>query len=107
MSAKLFDPVSILGCTPDEARSLMHGHVVTPGEVEAVARTHYAWRRHLGDDASYWVVASQAAGILHTSTAHVTSLLQQRRLPYVTHRTGVRMMRRADVEALAARLPRP
>ncbi len=96
-----FDPVSMLGCTPDEARSLLRGHVVTPGEVEAVARSHYPWRKHLRDDASYWVVASQAARILRMSPGQVNALLQHRRLPFVTHRSGVRMMRRSDVEALA------
>jgi hypothetical protein len=104
MPTKLFDPVSILGCSPDEAKSLLQGHVVTPGEVEAVARSHYPWRKHLRDDTSYWVVTSQAARILGTSSAHVTTLLMQRRLPHVTHRSGVRLMRRTDVEALARRL---
>ena len=103
MSVRLFDPVSILGCTPDEAKSLMQGRAVTPGEVEAVAVSHYAWRKHLRDDTSYWVVTSQAARILGTTPAHVTTLLVKRRLPYVTHISGVRLMRRADVEALARR----
>jgi hypothetical protein len=91
----------MLGCTPDEARSLMKGHPVTPGEVEAVARSHYNWRKHLRDDRSYWVVTSQAARILHMTPAQVNALLHQRRLAFVTHRSGVRMMRRTDVEALA------
>jgi hypothetical protein len=103
MPATTFDPVSMLGCTPDEARSLLRGHHVTPGEVEAVARSHYNWRRHLHDDRSYWVVTSQAARILHLSPRQVDALLHQRRLPFVTHRTGARLMRRTDVEALAVR----
>jgi len=106
MSAKLFDPVSILGRSPDEAKSLMRGHVVTPGEVEAVARAHYPWRKHLNDDVSYWVVTSQAARILGTTPAQVTTLLRRRQLPFVTHRSGVRLMRRADVAALAERVNR-
>jgi hypothetical protein len=106
MSAKLFDPVSILGRTPDEAKSLMRGHVVTPGEVEAVARAHYPWRKHLNDDSSYWVVTSQAARILGTSPAQVASMLRHRQLPFVTHLSGVRMMRRSDVIALAERANR-
>ena len=107
MRTKTFDPVSILGCTPDEARSVLKGHIVTPGEVEAVARTYYPWRKHLRDDDSYWVVASQAASILRRSPGQVTALLQQRRLPYVTHRSGVRLMRRSDVEAYAQRTGTP
>jgi hypothetical protein len=106
MSAKLFDPISILGLTPDEAKTLMQGHVVTPGEVEAVARAHYPWRKHLNDDSSYWVVTSQAARILGTTPAHVATMLRQRQLPFVTHLSGVRMMRRADVTALAERVNR-
>ncbi len=106
MPSQLFDPVSVLGCSPDEARSLLKGHVVTPGEVEAVARSHYNWRKHLHDDRSYWVVASQAARILGVSTSQVNALLQHGGLRYVTHRSGVRMMRRADVEALAQRVAR-
>jgi hypothetical protein len=101
---KTFDPVAILGCSPDEARTMLKGHVVTPGEVEAVARTYYSWRKHLHDDRSYWVVVSQAATVLGMSPEQVTTLLQQRRLPYVTHRSGVRLMRRADVEAFARRI---
>lgn len=101
MTATVFDPVSILGCTPEEAKSLLHGRAVTPGEVEAVARSHYAWRKHLTDDTSYWVVASQAARILGTTPARVNGLMDRRRLYVVTHRSGVRMMRRRDVEALA------
>ena len=103
MPTQLFDPVSMLGCTPDEARSLLAGHRVTPGEVEAVARSHYRWRKHLSDDGSYWVVTSQAAAILGRSAAQVTALMQRRELPYVTHRSGVRRMRRADVLAFARR----
>jgi hypothetical protein len=79
----------------------MKGHPVTPGEVEAVARSHYNWRKHLHDDRSYWVVTSQAARILGMSTGQVNALLQHGRLRFVTHRSGVRMMRRSDVEALA------
>lgn len=105
MPAKnVFDPIAILGCSPDEARLLMRGRVVTPGEVEAVATQHYNWRRHLQDDTSYWVVTSQAAQILHLSARQVESMLLHRRLRYVTGPRGVRLMRRHDVEGLAARL---
>lgn len=104
MPATTFDPASILGCSPDEARTLLRGHVVTPGEVEAVAQRHYRWRKHLHDDRSYWVVVSQAARILRKTPDEVTTLLNQRRIPYVTHRSGVRLMRRTDVESFARRI---
>ena len=101
MQQNIFDPAQILGCTPDEARTLLRGHLVTPGEVEAVARSTYNWRRHLHDESSYWVVTSQAARILHLTTAQVGTLLDHHRLPFVTDHTGVRLMRRQDVEAIA------
>ena len=104
MPAITFDPFAILGCAPDEARSLMKGHMVTPGEVEAVARSHYNWRKHLRDDRSYWVVTSQAAKILGISPRQVTALLHHGRLRFVTQQSGVRLMRRSDVEALAGRI---
>jgi hypothetical protein len=106
MPVNTFDPAWVLGCTPDEARRLLRGHVVTPGEVEAVARSHYNWRRHLRDESSYWVVTSQAARILQLSTAQVAGLLDRHRLPFVTDPSGVRLMRRADVEAAAPYLSR-
>lgn len=101
MPATTFDPVSILGCSQEEARSLLKGHLVTPGEVEAVARSHYNWRKHLDDESSYWVVTSQAARILGIPPRQVAAQLRRRRLPFVTHRSGVRLMRRSDVEAIA------
>ncbi len=101
MQVQTFNPASILGCTPEEASALLRGRVVTPGEVEAVARSHYHWRRHLHDDSSYWVVTSQAARILGLSPREVTTLLDRRRLPFVTDRSGVRLMRRQDIEAAA------
>jgi hypothetical protein len=104
LPAQVFDPASILGCTPEEARSLLRGHLVTPGEVEAVAQTHYNWRKHQHDEASYWVVTSQAARILRVSPRHVAAQLQRHRLPYVTDPAGVRLMRRQDIEAIAAHL---
>jgi hypothetical protein len=104
MQTQPFDPVSILGCTPEEARAMLRGHLVTPGEVEAVARSHYNWRKHLHDESSYWVVTSQAARILHLSPSQVVALLGHHRLPFVTAPGGVRLMRRQDVEAARAHL---
>jgi len=104
MPSVTFDPVSILGCTPEEARSFLRGRVITPGEVEAVARSVYNWRKHLRDDTSYWVVTSQAARILRIPPRQVTTLLQSRRVPFVTDTAGVRLMRRSDVEGLVGHL---
>jgi hypothetical protein len=98
-----FDPTRVLGCSPDEARALFHGRPVTPGEAEALAEKVYPWRRHLHDPDSYWVTTSQAAAILHLSAQQVTRLLDQQRVPYVLHASGVRLMRRAQVSAMAPR----
>lgn len=103
MPVATFDPAKILGCTLEEARGLLRGRPVTPGEVEGVALQHYNWRAHLHDASSYWVTPSQAAQLLACSTRELSHLLGQHRLPYYLHRSGVRLMRRQDIEAFAAR----
>ena len=95
------DLVTILGCTPEEAARLLHGRPVTPGEVEAAARVHYDWRRHASDPDSYWVTITQASRILGVRPKAVRKLLDARRVPYITHVTGVRLMRRHEIEAIA------
>jgi len=102
MSTPVFDPAKVLGCTEDEARSLLNGKRVTPGEVESVAVEHYDWRRHMRDPRSYWVTATQAAYLLHTSPTVVKRMLDEHRLRYVVHTSGVRLMRRHEIEELAA-----
>ena len=96
-----FDPMRVLGCSREEARALFHGRAVTPGEAEAIAERAYPWRRHLHDPASYWITTSEAARVLHMSPHQVKRLLDQDRLPHVVHASGVRLMRRRQVEALA------
>jgi hypothetical protein len=102
MSTPVFDPAKVLGCTEEEARSLLNGKRVTPGEVESVAAEHYDWRRHMRDPRSYWVTATQAAYVLHTSPTVVKRMLDEHRLRYVVHTSGVRLMRRHEIEELAA-----
>jgi hypothetical protein len=102
MSAPVFDPAYVLGCTEEQALSLLNGKRVTPGEVESVAVEHYDWRRHMRDPRSYWVTATQVASILHTSPTIVKRMLDEHRLPYVVHTSGVRLMRRHEIEELAA-----
>ena len=100
-------PRTILGCTPEEASRLLHGRPVTPGEVEAAARIHYDWRRHLHDPDSYWVTISQASRILGMRPKAVRKLLDSKRLPHITHTSGVRLMRRHEIEAIARQSPHP
>lgn len=101
------DLVSILGCGPEEAARILRGRPVTPGEVEAAARVHYDWRRHVNDPDSYWVTISQASRILGMRPRMVRKLLDTHRLPYLTHATGVRLMRRHEIESIAARSKPP
>jgi hypothetical protein len=101
----VFDPARVLGCSLEQARRLMRGHVVTPGEVESVALGAYRWRAHLRDPDSYWVTVSQAADILGVSVAELRRLLSQRRLPFFTHKSGVRLMRRQQIQEIARHRP--
>jgi excisionase family DNA binding protein len=102
-----FDPVHVLGCSPEKARRLFHGRPVTPGEAEAIAERSYQWRSHLHDPESYWVTTSQAAQILGIPSRQVRRLLDHHRLPFVRHASGARLMRRHQIEALASKRSRP
>ena len=97
-SQLVFDPVHVLGCTPDQAVRLLAGRKVTPGEVEALVAIHYDWRRHAHDPESYWVTLGQAAGILQMSPVVVRQLVDSGGLPHVRHESGVPLMQRHEVE---------
>ena len=101
MKSTGFDPARVLGCSVEEARQLMSGRVVTPGEVEGVALQSYRWRAHLRDPESYWITVGQAAAIVGVSGAELRRLLDDRRLPFYTHRSGVRLMRRQQIQDIA------
>ncbi|HLN77983.1 MAG TPA: helix-turn-helix domain-containing protein [Nocardioidaceae bacterium] len=101
----VFDPPHVLGCSRAEAAALLRGKRVTPGEVESVAMRHYSWRSHLRDPDSYWVTVSQAAVMLHLSPQQVKRLLDEGHLPHVVHVSGVRLMRRSQIESLVGRAP--
>ena len=96
-----FDPTHILGCSRGQALELFHGRPVTPGEAEAIAATSYPWRRHLHDPGSYWITTSETARLLHLSAPQVKRLLDHGQLRHVRHVSGVRLMRRAQIVALA------
>jgi hypothetical protein len=91
------DAIRVLGCTPKEAAELMRGRNMSLAEVEALAQSSYQWWRHLRDPRSYWVTASQASRLMHTSPGIVRRLLDEERLPYVVHTSGVRLMRRHEI----------
>ena len=93
-----FDPVHVLGTTPDAAARLLEGRRVTPGEVEALASIYYDWREHLRDPHSYWVTVGQTARILRQSPVVVKQLVDGGRLPHMRHESGVPLMRRHEME---------
>lgn len=101
MSQKVFDPVHVLGCTPEEAARLLAGRRVTPGEVEALAVVYYDWRGHARDRGSYWVTVGQAARILRVSPMVVRQHVESGGLPHVWHESGVPLMRRHEIEERA------
>src|SRR3954470_20806490 len=107
MSTPVFDPANVLGCTEEEARSLLNGKRVTPGGVAAVGVEHSDRRPRMSDRASYWVTVTQVAYLLHTSPTVVKRMLDEHRLRYVVHTSGVRLMRRHEIEELAAARIRP
>ena len=80
---------------------LFHGRPVTPGEAEAIAERSYRWRRHVHDPQSYWITTSEAARILELTPRQVKRLLDRGRLQHVRHVSRVRLMRRANIVALA------
>ena len=98
-----FDPVHVLGTTPEAAARLLEGRRVTPGEVEALASIYYDWREHLRDPRSYWVTVGQAARILRQSPVLVKQMVDVGRLSSVRHASGVPLMRRHEVEERRAR----
>lgn len=102
MATTTFEPVRVLGVDRTQAERLLRGRRVTPGEVESLAATYYPWRRHVHDPDSYWLTAGQAAEILGLTPASVRRLLEDRVLAHVVHTSGVRLMRRTDVDGLAA-----
>jgi hypothetical protein len=95
------DPAHILGCNREQALQLFHGRPVTPGEAEAIAEESYHWRRHLHDPCSYWITTNETARILNLSPPQVKRLLDRGQLPHIRHVSRVRLMRRAQIVALA------
>ena len=98
-----FNPVHVLGTSFEQAVELLRGKPVTPGEAEAVAMRCYPWRRQASNPDSYWVTPGQAAEILGRSPQAVRQSLDRGRLPHAVHVSGVRLMRRADIESIAGR----
>jgi hypothetical protein len=97
-----FDAAHVLGCSSEQALRLFRGRPVTPGEAEAIATKVWRWRGHLHDPDSYWITTRETARILDLTPPQVKRLLDRGRLPYVRDISRVRLMRRAQILAIAA-----
>jgi hypothetical protein len=74
-----------------------------PYELEAVERAaleHYQPSAHRADRFSYWLTSGAAAELMGVSPARVKRMVTADRLPYVTHRSGLRLLRRHQVEVI-------
>ena len=96
------DAARIIGCSPEEVSGLLNGRSATLESAEQLATEHYRWRVHVNDTSSYWLTLKQAAPILGVSVQRVKQLLATGEVPHVVHRDGVRLMRRKELETLAA-----
>lgn len=81
---------------------MLDGRTATREVVEELAVEHYRWRAHVNDPDSYWVTLKQAAAILDVPAPRMKEYLADDRVPYVVHRDGVRLMRREQLETMAA-----
>lgn len=75
-----------------------------PYELEAVERAaleHYQPSAHRADRFSYWLTSGTAAELMGVSPARVKRMVAADRLPFVTHRSGLRLLRRHQVEVIA------
>lgn len=75
-----------------------------PYELEAVERAaleHYQPSAHRVDRFSYWLTSGAAAELMGVSPARVKRMVTADRLPYVMHRSGLRLLRRHQVEVIA------
>lgn len=107
----------ILGCSRSSVRRVIaagrlasHGgryehRVLSQGEVEELAREVYPWRKHLHDEASWWVTGADAAAVYGCCESRLRELAASDRVPFVEHVDGVRLYRRTQLEVLARRLP--
>jgi hypothetical protein len=97
----LQDAAHILGMLPWQAELVLGETSYALTAVEEVAQVRYRPGAHRYDRFSYWVCTTQAAEMLGMSTARVKQLCSAEKIPYLTHRTGTRLMRRHEVRAIA------
>ena len=74
---------------------------LSQADLEALAAEVYPWLRHVHEPDTYWVVGNDAAEILGVTRARLTVLADLDRVPFVRHRNGTRLYRRAQLETVA------
>lgn len=91
----------ILGMLAWQAERILGAGPFELEAVESAALEHYQPSAHRADRFSYWLTSGAAAELMGVSPARVKRLVSADRLPYVTHRSGLRLLRRHQVEVIA------
>lgn len=105
------EAAAILGLTRREVAHLVksgdlerhHGRLLSRAEVEDLAASTYPWKRAAQQPqaAPYWLTGQRAADALGVNRARLGQLADAGRLPFVRHRDGTRLYRRAQLEVIA------
>lgn len=91
----------ILGMLPWQAERILGPGPYELEAVEQSALEHYQPSAHRSDRFSYWLTSGAAAELMGVSSARVKRMVTADRLPYVTHHSGLRLLRRHQVEVIA------
>jgi hypothetical protein len=91
----------VLGMLAWQAERILGSGPYDLEEVEQAAMAHYQPSAHRSDRFSYWLTCGTAAELMGVSPAQVKRMVAADRLPYVTHRSGLRLLRRHQVEVIA------
>jgi len=91
----------ILGMLAWQAERILGAGPYELEAVESSALDHYQPSAHRADRFSYWLTSSTAAELMGVSPARVKRMVSADRLPYMTHHSGLRLLRRHQVEVIA------
>jgi hypothetical protein len=97
----LGEAAHILGVLPWQAERILGAGPYTLEGVDLAAMEHYQPLAHREDGYSYWLTSGQAAKVMGISVARLHQLAAADLVPYLVHRSGVRLMRRHQVEVIA------
>lgn len=95
-----FEAARAVGCRTPEVAGLLNGEPATLEAVQRLALKHYPRQAHVENPESYWLTTTQARGGARRIGPPRPAAPRARARPYVTHRDGVRLMRRARLETL-------